>query len=44
MSTRSPYPTDVSDEDWAFDAPYLTVLPEDGAQRKYPLRVVFNGF
>ena len=43
MDTRSPYPTDVSDEEWAFVAPYLTLLPEDAAQRKYPLREVFNG-
>lgn len=43
MDTCSPYPTDVSDEEWAFVAPYLTLLPEDAAQRKYPLREVFNG-
>jgi hypothetical protein len=36
MSTRSPYQTDVSDVEWAFVAPYLTWLPEDAAQRKYP--------
>ena len=42
MSTRTPYPTDVSDEEWAVVAPYLTLLPEDAAQRKYPLREVFN--
>ncbi|HZC06897.1 MAG TPA: IS5/IS1182 family transposase, partial [Ktedonobacterales bacterium] len=28
-STRSPYPSDVSDEEWAFVVPYLTLLPED---------------
>jgi transposase len=43
METRSPYQTDVSDEEWAFVAPYLTLLPEDASQRKYPLREVFNG-
>jgi transposase len=43
MTTRSPYQTDVSDEEWAFVAPYLTLLPEDASQRKYPLREVFNG-
>jgi transposase len=43
MSTRSPYSTDVSDEEWTFIAPYLTLLPDDAAQRKYPLREVFNG-
>ncbi len=43
METRNPYPTDISDEEWAFVAPYLTLLPEDAARRKYPLREVFNG-
>ncbi len=43
MDTRRPYPSDVSDEEWAFVAPYLTLLPEDAGQRKYPLRGVFNG-
>jgi transposase len=40
---RKPYPTDVSDEEWAFVAPYLTLLREDAAQRAHPLREVFNG-
>lgn len=40
---RKPYPTDVSDEEWAFIAPYLVLLPEDAGQRRYPLREVFNG-
>jgi transposase len=44
MSTsRQPYPSDVSDEEWAFVAPYLTLLSEDASQRKYALREVFNG-
>jgi len=38
-----PYPSDVSDEEWAFVAPYLTLLSEDASQRKYALREVFNG-
>ena len=42
-SIRSPYPSDVSDEEWAFVAPYLLLLPEDASQRRYPLREVFNG-
>ncbi|WP_412770988.1 transposase, partial [Ralstonia solanacearum] len=25
MSPRKPYPTDVSDEEWSFSAPYLTL-------------------
>ncbi len=40
---RKPYPTDVSDEEWAFIAPYLTLMREDAPQRQYPLREVFNG-
>jgi transposase len=32
----------VSDEEWAFVAPYLTLLPLDTAQRKHDLREVFN--
>ena len=43
MNTRKPYPTDVSDEEWAFVAPYLTLLPEDAGQRHYELREVYNG-
>ncbi|MBA4182312.1 MAG: IS5/IS1182 family transposase [Anaerolinea sp.] len=43
MSTpRKPYPSDVSDDEWAFAAPYLTLLREDAHQRDYPLREVFN--
>ncbi len=41
--SRPPYPTDVSDDEWAFVAPYLTLLPEDAGQRTYSLREVFNG-
>ena len=40
---RKPYPTDVSDEEWAFVAPYLSLMREDAPQREYPLREVFNG-
>src|SRR6185437_13009601 len=39
---RKPYPTDVSDDEWALVAPYLTLLPEDALQRRYPLREAFN--
>ncbi len=42
-STCTPYPSDVSDEEWAFVAPYLVLLAEDASQRRYPLREVFNG-
>ena len=37
------YPSDVSDDEWAFAAPYLALMREDAPQRKYPLREVFNG-
>jgi transposase len=40
---RPPYPTDVSDEEWAFVAPYLALVRADAPQRRYPLREVFNG-
>ena len=41
-TARKPYPSDVSDEEWAFVAPYLTLVREDAPQRKYELREVFN--
>src|SRR5215210_183987 len=41
-ATRKPYPGDVTDEEWAFVAPYLTLMEEDAPQRVYPLREVFN--
>lgn len=43
MNTRKAYPTDISDEEWAFTAPYLTLMREDAPQRDHPLREVFNG-
>src|SRR5437764_587304 len=42
MTTRTPYPSDVSDEEWALVAPYLTLCREDAAQRRHDLRAVFN--
>jgi transposase len=33
----------VSDDEWAFVAPYLTLMREDAPQREYALREVFNG-
>ncbi len=43
MDTRKPYPSDVSDDEWAFAAPYLTLMKEDGPPREHSLREVFNG-
>jgi transposase len=46
MSTIIPphkaYPSDVSDDEWAFVAPYLTLLALNALQRKHDLRAVFN--
>ena len=42
MNTRKPYPTDVSDEEWAFVAPYLTLMTPEAPQRTHDLRAVFN--
>ena len=43
MGTRKSYPSDVSDDEWAFVAPYLTLLREDAHQRTHDLRDVFDG-
>jgi transposase len=42
MTNRKPYPSDVSDEEWAFVAPYLALIREDAPQRDHDLREVFN--
>ena len=42
MSHRKVYPTDVSDEEWEFVAPYLTLIREDARQRVHALRDVFD--
>ena len=39
---RKSYPSDVSDEEWALVAAYLTLMKEDAPQRVYSLREVFN--
>src|SRR3954471_5941883 len=41
-TARKPYPSDVSNDEWAFVAPYLTLVRGDAPQRKYELREVFN--
>jgi transposase len=40
---RQNYPSDVTDEEWALVAPYLTLMTEDAPQRSHSLRQVFNG-
>ena len=37
-----PYPSDVSDPEWEFCAPYLTLMTETAPQRTHALRDVFN--
>jgi hypothetical protein len=39
---RKAYPSDVSDEEWALVAPYLTLMTEEAPQREHPLREVFK--
>lgn len=41
--TRKPYPSDITDDEWAFVAPYLVLMKEDAPQRDHELRAVFNG-
>jgi transposase len=43
MITHQPYPSDVSDAEWAFVRPDLCFLPEDAGQRVHDLRDVFDG-
>jgi transposase len=42
MTDRKPYPSDVTDEEWAFVAPYLALVREDAPQRRHDLREAFN--
>ncbi len=40
---RKAYPSDVTDDEWAFVASYLTLMTEDAPQRQHALREVING-
>ena len=40
---RKPYPSDVTDDEWSFSVPYLTLMQEDAPQREHSLRELFNG-
>jgi transposase len=43
MSTpRKPYPSDVTDDEWAFVAPYLSLMTPAAPQRRYDPREVFD--
>jgi len=37
-----PYPSDVTDDQWMFVIPYLTLMHEDAPQREHDLGEVFN--
>jgi hypothetical protein len=39
---RTPYPSDMTDEERAFVAPYLTLMIEEVPQRHFALRELFN--
>lgn len=39
---RKPYPSDVSDEEWQFVAPYFILMTPEAGQRRHDLREVFN--
>jgi transposase len=42
MPNRPAYPTDCSDEEWAFAASYLALVRQDAPQRKHDLRQMFD--
>lgn len=41
-TTRKSYPSDVTDAEWEFLIPYLTLMREDAPQREYASRELFN--
>jgi transposase len=41
-TTRKPYPSDVTDAEWEFLLPYLTLMRADAPQRSHDPREVFN--
>lgn len=41
-TTRKSYPSDVSDTEWEFLLPYLTLMRADAPQRAHDMREVFN--
>jgi transposase len=42
IPTHKPYPTDVSDEEWAFVVFSLVLMTPDAPQRRHDLREVVN--
>jgi transposase len=41
-TARKPYPSDVTDDEWAFVSVYLVLMDETAPQRLHDLRAVFN--
>jgi transposase len=42
LMSRKVYPSDVTDEEWEFVLPYLSLMTQDAPQRSHDLREVFN--
>jgi hypothetical protein len=40
---RKPYPSAISEDEWAFVAPYLTLMTAGASQRVHDLREVLMG-
>jgi transposase len=40
---RQAYPSNVSDDEWAFVAPYLPLMTADAPQREHTLREALHG-
>jgi putative transposase len=43
MEPRKPYPTDLTDKEWALIAPYVPAPKPGGRPEKYPKREILNG-
>jgi transposase len=43
MEPRKPYPTDVSDHEWAWLQPYVPAPKRGGRPATYPKREILNG-
>ena len=41
-TTRHAYPSDVTDDEWAFLLPYLLLVREDAGQRQHSIREMFR--
>jgi putative transposase len=43
MELHKPYPTDLTDHEWALIAPYVPPVKPGGRPAKYPKREILNG-